>query len=158
MLATILGWLAGIISVLSFAAVGILHLRSAVTLGHIIRIDEERAEDGHELYYRAIFAYEVEGATFEARSLEAHSAPVQPVGAEATIRYSLDRHEWAAEDRLLAIYFIPMMTGIMAGCMYGWSWFLCRRIAKEEGPISEGSAAPQRAAGPRLNKPVSCKD
>ena len=43
---------------------------------------------------------------------------------------------------------------LIAGIVTSSLWLF---IVKKE-PISEGSAAPQRAAGPRLNKPVSRED
>ena len=140
MLASILGCLAGVIAFLSLAIIGVLHARSAATVGHLIRFDEEKSQDGR--YFRAIFAYEVDGGRFEVRSLEGYSEPKQPIGSEVKIRYSLDRHEWAAEDRLWAIYFVPILTGAFACAMSGWHWFLRRRISKEQGPNKTPQTTP----------------
>ena len=68
----------------------------------------------------------------------------------------------AQEDREgLIRAFVLIVAGcgaILAGLLGLFVQSIMHFSVARKAPISEGSAAPERAAGPRLNKPVSSED
>ena len=124
-----LGCLAGVVAVLSFVALFILHIQSVPTTAHIVRYEKIIDKDTRTESYKAVYAYNVAGKTFEGRSLDMVQKP-NAIGAEIAIRYVSNRPDWSSEDSILAIYFLPILTAVASGVMFAWYRFLLWRVKK----------------------------
>lgn len=116
-LAKILTCIAGIVAVLSFVVLAILHTQSEVATAHIARYEEIRSGDSHDLSYKAVYAYEVQGRAFEGRSIDVVQKP-DALGAELKIRYVRNHPDWSSEDKILSIYLLPIITALACASMF----------------------------------------
>ncbi len=149
LLATVMGFISGFVSFFSFVAIGTLHARSKITTGTIVRFEAGKDEVESEPLLRPVYAYEVEGAVFEGRCIEAAPVPTREIGARIELRYSSDRPGWSAENKLLAIYFIPMVTGVIALGLFCWRWLLLRREGRSNNRIA---GLPEKASPSNPNQ------
>jgi hypothetical protein len=127
----ILGCIAGVVAVLSFVVLAILHAQSVVTTAHVVRYEEVRSDDSLEHSFKAVYAYEAAGRTFEGRCLEIVEKP-GVIGTKLAIRYVKNHPNWSSEDSIFAIYFMPFLTTFACCIMFAWYRFLLWHIKKKK--------------------------